>query len=106
MGKTTAAKQICSLIDLPVMEVSADGELLRSPAWIKIQWDEAIINKVSLLVIDEIQKVENWSETIKELWDNQRSDFKLVLLGSSSLEILKTVQCSEVPAYRPFQKEY
>ena len=100
VGKTTAAKQICSLIDLPVMEVSADGELLRSPAWIKIQWDEAIINKVNLLVIDEIQKVENWSETIKELWDNQRSDFKLVLLGSSSLEIHKGLSESLAGRYR------
>lgn len=43
-------------------------------------------------MIDEIQKVENWAETIKLLWDQQnlKSDhIKLILLGSSSLELQK-----------------
>ncbi len=45
-----------------------------------------------LLVFDEIQKVENWSETVKKLWDRQKKTserLRVILLGSSSLEIQK-----------------
>lgn len=38
-------------------------------------------------MLDEIQKVENWSEIVKKLWDAQRrcsTQIKVVLLGSSS----------------------
>ena len=45
-----------------------------------------------MLVIDEIQKVQNWSETLKMLWDQQVSlgrsgQLRVVLLGSSALQI-------------------
>jgi predicted AAA+ superfamily ATPase len=42
----------------------------------------------AILVIDEIQKIQNWSERIKRLWDEdsiQGKSLKVVLLGSSSL---------------------
>jgi len=45
-----------------------------------------------LLVIDEIQKIENWSSIIKKLIDeekNRPSPISCVLLGSSSLKIQK-----------------
>lgn len=41
-----------------------------------------------LLVIDEVQKIDNWSETVKKLWDEdsrQKRNLKLVLLGSSRM---------------------
>jgi hypothetical protein len=41
-----------------------------------------------ILAIDEIQKVPNWSETVKKLWDEDTSSgsaLKVVILGSSSL---------------------
>lgn len=41
-----------------------------------------------LLVIDEIQKINNWSETVKSLWDTdtrEKRNLKLILLGSSRL---------------------
>jgi predicted AAA+ superfamily ATPase len=41
-----------------------------------------------LLVIDEIQKIDNWSEGVKRLWDedtNAGRKLKLILLGSSRL---------------------
>jgi predicted AAA+ superfamily ATPase len=44
------------------------------------------------LVIDEIQKIINWSETVKKLWDEdslQGLDLKVILLGSSRLLIQK-----------------
>jgi len=37
-----------------------------------------------LLAVDEIQKITNWSETVKYLWDKSK-DMKLILTGSSSL---------------------
>ena len=43
-----------------------------------------------VLMIDEIQKIDQWSETIKRLWDEDtllQVNIKLVLLGSSRLLI-------------------
>ncbi|MCX6126931.1 MAG: AAA family ATPase [Proteobacteria bacterium] len=53
------------------------------------QWQKARENRC-LVVIDEIQKCQNWSETIKTLWDEDRRykrQIQCVLLGSSSLQI-------------------
>lgn len=41
-----------------------------------------------LLIIDEIQKIDNWSETVKLLWDTdtrEKRPLKVILLGSSRL---------------------
>ena len=42
-------------------------------------------------MIDEIQKIANWSESIKILWAAQvlKGQIKLILLGSSSLVLQK-----------------
>ena len=40
----------------------------------------------SVLVLDEIQKIEGWSETVKGLWDADRlldCPLRLVILGSA-----------------------
>lgn len=66
----------------------------------RLQWNEALNQKSNLLVIDEIQKVENWSETVKDLWDSRKQNFKLVLLGSSSLSIHKGLTESLAGRYR------
>jgi hypothetical protein len=45
-----------------------------------------------LLVIDEIQKIPNWSETVKAEWDRdtrENRNLKVILLGSSRLLIQK-----------------
>ena len=55
------------------------------------QWEIARRQR-ALLVIDEIQKVHNWAEVLKKLWDDGKRTkqiFQCVLLGSSSLEIQK-----------------
>jgi predicted AAA+ superfamily ATPase len=69
--------------------VTADAVLNASADWISEHWDAAIRND-RLLVIDEIQKCQNWSEVIKSLWDSSKRKKvlpKCVLLGSSSLSI-------------------
>jgi predicted AAA+ superfamily ATPase len=71
--------------------VSADQVFHTSAGWILEQWQLATQAK-RMLVIDEIQKCENWSEVIKALWDQAQRDRKktiCILAGSSSLQIQK-----------------
>lgn len=71
--------------------VSADKVFQSDALWLQEQWQVAQSEK-KLLVIDEIQKCENWAEVIKALWDQskrQNKQINCVLLGSSSLEIQK-----------------
>jgi predicted AAA+ superfamily ATPase len=60
-------------------------------SWLQEVWQDAETDKkCKLLIIDEIQKIENWSEKIKELWDRKKvkkTKFSLLLLGSSSLDL-------------------
>jgi predicted AAA+ superfamily ATPase len=93
VGKTTGVLQY--LADHHMLEnhhyASADGQIAQRGSWIEEQWIQ-LKNKApqGLLVLDEIQKVENWSETIKKLWDaqkRQRQRIRVILLGSSSLDI-------------------
>lgn len=68
---------------------SSDSVFNASASWVKENWQNAR-SETALLVIDEIQKVENWSEIVKALWDEDKRNkkqVKCVLLGSSSLDI-------------------
>lgn len=93
VGKTTGIKQLLQKVKRDYLYVSADGDVLKSPSWVTEQWVAAKNKSLNaLLVIDEIQKVENWAEVVKQLWDQQnlKSDhIRLILLGSSSLELQK-----------------
>jgi len=71
--------------------VSADQVFNSDAAWIKEQWMLAQ-KENKILCIDEIQKVYNWAEIIKKLYDDskkKKEKIQCVLLGSSSLEIQK-----------------
>lgn len=103
VGKTTAAQQISESSSLKTTFLSADGVLLKSASWLKIAWDQAVNEKSELLIIDEIQKVENWSEQIKELWDQRKTSMRLLLLGSSSLAIHKGLSESLAGRFRLHQ---
>lgn len=92
VGKTTGILQfIESLPGETVHYQSADGLVSLPGRWLEEQWH--ILKSRSprgLLVIDEIQKVEHWSEVLKKLWDEQLrlpEQIRVVLLGSSSLDI-------------------
>lgn len=91
VGKTTGIKQLLKSDIGPCHYVSADGDLQKHNSWILEKWLEARnVSTRCLLVIDEVQKVENWAEAVKKLWDEQSSKkerIKLVLLGSSSLQL-------------------
>jgi predicted AAA+ superfamily ATPase len=96
-GKTTLATQLAKTVDMKVHYAVSDESDLKDRTWIEQQWETArrFINDKNgraLLVIDEIQKIQGWSETIKRLWDEDtRAKIKLyvMILGSSPLLINK-----------------
>jgi len=94
VGKTTLANQVAERSGLPFHYVSADEPTLRGPEWISAQWEVARIRARDagkgggLLLLDEVQKVSGWSESVKRLWDEDtraRLQLKVVLLGSAPL---------------------
>ena len=96
VGKSTLVQQVTSGLKVPVRYVSADEPTLRGTDWIGQQWEAArleIADKAgAVLVLDEIQKIPHWSETVKRLWDEdtrRRRPLKVVLLGSAPLLIAK-----------------
>ncbi|PJA32767.1 MAG: AAA family ATPase [Zetaproteobacteria bacterium CG_4_9_14_3_um_filter_53_7] len=65
----------------------------RDTRWLVDKWQQARIaarqsESGHILVLDEIQKVAQWSETVKGLWDTDRAEglnLHVILLGSSPL---------------------
>jgi uncharacterized protein len=94
VGKTTLVQQVSESSGLPVRYASADEPTLRGGAWIEQQWQAARLLSGdggaagAVLVLDEIQKITGWSETVKRLWDEDSRKgvpLKAVLLGSAPL---------------------
>jgi predicted AAA+ superfamily ATPase len=92
VGKTTLVRQVTSDLDVPVHHASADDPGLRDRAWLEAQWEVgrtlAATGSRALLVLDEIQKIPGWSETVKRLWDEDSAmgrDLRVVVLGSAPL---------------------
>lgn len=90
VGKTTLALQIAEDLNKPCHYVSADIATLQDLNWIKQQWDIARLKvdqtKGCLLIIDEVQKIPNWSDVIKKLWDEDtknKLNLQVIILGSS-----------------------
>ena len=78
------------------MYEAADAVPAGNNLWIDQVWDIARLRMKSekaeqfLLIIDEIQKIPNWSESVKKNWDHdtvERINLKVVLLGSSRLQL-------------------
>ena len=94
VGKTTLVQQVVGASGLPTRYASADEPTLREPPWITQQWEAARLEaqeagrRGAVLVLDEIQKIPGWSESVKHLWDEDtrlRRPLKVVLLGSAPL---------------------
>ena len=111
-GKTTIARQALRRIDrmgrrLAVDQPDPTGILpsfdspaatlavpeRRDAAWLVRRWEEARVDAERsphgfVLVLDEIQKIPQWSETVKGLWDADRESgcpLHVVILGSAPL---------------------
>lgn len=98
MGKSTMISQVLQDCQLPYDSYTADGAVNVSQNWLSEIWETQRL-KISaqkqpkrLLVIDEIQKIPNWSETVKAEWDRdslENRNLIVVLLGSSRVMIQK-----------------
>jgi hypothetical protein len=94
VGKSTMVKQALQDITIPHMFVSADNIDHADTAWIGEMWAtararmKAAKDEEYLLVIDEVHKLDNWSEAVKREWDDDTFNdlnMKVVILGSSRL---------------------
>lgn len=98
VGKSTLVEQVTARLGVPVRYASADEATLQGSAWVEQQWTAARIaadeagGDGAVLVLDEVQKVPHWSESVKRLWDDDtraRRPLKVVLLGSAPLLVAR-----------------
>lgn len=98
IGKSTVVKQVLNDLDEPYRMFSADNVPATNSAWISDCWAAARSLKENkgwdsiVLVIDEIQKITNWSEVVKKEWDADTfndTNIKVLLLGSSRVLLEK-----------------
>lgn len=98
IGKSTVVKQVLKDSEVPYQFFSADNVPATSSAWISNCWAAVRSLKENkgldriILVIDEIQKITNWSEVVKKEWDDDTfhdRDIKVLLLGSSRVLLEK-----------------
>jgi predicted AAA+ superfamily ATPase len=94
VGKSTLTEQVLQKLKLPFLLVSADAVPNTGDVWLEQQWEVARLQFQQsgstdfILAIDEIQKISNWSEVAKKLWDEDtrtKRNIKVILLGSSRL---------------------
>ena len=98
IGKSTVVKQVLKDIDIPFRFFSADNVPATNTAWLSNCWAAVRSLKENkgwgsaILVIDEIQKIANWSEAVKKEWDADTfndNNIKVLLLGSSRVLLEK-----------------
>jgi predicted AAA+ superfamily ATPase len=88
VGKTTGVRQFLQRSQKPFCYANADDVLVSDRNWLLEQWQKALaLGDGSLLVIDEIQKIPNWAESIKANWDAEPGRLKVLLLGPSALQL-------------------
>ena len=113
VGKTTMVRQVIRdwqsplvAVDRPETSSGISSSTLQFPSgsthfvgaqptaeWLIEKWNQARVearrradDKPYVLALDEIQKISNWSEIVKGLWDEDRGlgiNLHVVLLGSS-----------------------
>lgn len=96
VGKSTMVSQVMETISIPYTLANADNVKKDDQEWVHRIWDSARAQlrvqkqTAHILVIDEIQKIKNWSEAVKAEWDwdtQNKLELRVVLLGSSRLMI-------------------
>lgn len=91
VGKTTLARQAAEACGLPWIYASADEPTMRDAQWLTQQWEAARLlaeGPGAVLVLDEVQKIPGWSETVKARWDedgHRKVPLRVVVLGSAPL---------------------
>lgn len=96
VGKSTLISQVLQVCAMPYESYSADDVVGSSANWLAQVWEsqrmKMTVNSEArrLLVIDEVQKIPNWSEIVKAEWDQDTREHReliVVLLGSSRMLI-------------------
>lgn len=94
VGKTTLVIQMLGHLKIANTFETADAVPASNSLWLEQVWENARLRmdqsnaKDFLLIIDEIQKIDNWSEIVKRCWDEDTKkarNLKVILLGSSRL---------------------
>src|SRR5437879_573775 len=94
VGKTTLVRQVLEGLTVPSHYASADDPALRDRAWLRAQWGEGRVlageggRRGAVLVLDEVQKITEWSTAVKALWDEDAATgvpLRVVVLGSAPL---------------------
>jgi len=93
IGKSTLALQVHKRWPGRKLYASADDPQVPDRGWIRDRWQEARdlareSPRDALLMLDEVQKIPGWSETVKGLWDEdrrRRTRLRVTILGSSAL---------------------
>ena len=98
VGKSTVVRQVLQNLNAPYQFFAADNVPATNNTWVSDCWaaTRSLMDSKNapsmLLVMDEIQKIPNWSEAVKKEWDadtfNGR-DIKVLLLGSSRVLLEK-----------------
>lgn len=90
VGKTTGIKEVLSRLNRKYIYASADEVISPNPDWIVENWQRArSLGDGTILVIDEVQKIHNWSGQVKYLYDalEDPHSMKIILTGSASLSL-------------------
>ncbi len=96
VGKSTVIRQVLETISIPWLHFAADDIPATRAAWISDCWEMARAKMAAnhsselLLVIDEIQRLSQWSSVVKKEWDADtfnHVNIKVILLGSSRVRL-------------------
>jgi len=96
VGKSTLIGQVLAECKIAFENYSADDVAGVTANWLAEVWETQRMKMVvrgeskRLLVIDEVQKIQNWSEIVKAEWDRdtrEKRELVVVLLGSSRMLI-------------------
>lgn len=94
VGKTTLIKQFLTKCQVPTTNLNADDVAPHNRGWISEKWQSVRVQmklmgqSEHILIIDEVQKIDDWSAVVKKEWDYDTFhdiNIKLILLGSSRL---------------------
>ena len=129
-GKTTIVRQALGRIDRPSFYLPVDepdspvvripssaavtavpGRQPRDAGWLALRWETARreaegSSRGAVLVLDEIQKIPQWSETVKGLWDADRAvnrPLHVVVLGSAPLRVQSGLTESLAGRFEPMR---
>lgn len=91
IGKTTTVKHVLESLEMPSVYASADNVTGDKSVWLSLVWERARqaarkSSVGSVLAINEIQKIPDWTQSVKRHWDADTWDkekVKVVLIGSA-----------------------